>query len=297
MTGPRAFRPRTAAAAAPVALPRVSAVALLLAGMLCLPGCLTRTAGPQLPYVKPAYSVPQVNPVPAQIASHVQQMEQELARLKDGMERLQAAGGDEKTVRDLQNRVSFIEQHLGIEGPPQPRQQKVSAAYPEQPAQRHARPQGPPASPPTAHVSPSEEFSPNAAVEIRDQPLPPDEQAYRAAYAAFRNGTLDQSVEMFEYFLVKNPKSQLASSAVYWIGEARFAQGRFDEAVLQFDRVIKEFPGSKKELSALLKQVQAFEKMNDPRSARIIFQKILSDFPHTAQARIAGGRLKALPAE
>jgi tol-pal system protein YbgF len=276
---------------------RARAAVVLLAGMLSLPGCLTRTAGPQLPYVRPAYSVPQVNPVPAQIASHVQEMEQELARLRDGIERLQNSGGDQKGIRDLQSRVSFIEQHLGIEKPPPPKEQKVSAVYPESPAQRHSRQQPPAAAQPDAQGGSPEEFSPSAPVEIRDKPLPPDEQSYRAAYAAFRNGSLDQSVEMFEDFLVRNPKSQLAANGVYWIGEARFAQGRFDEAVLQFDRVIKEFPGSKKELSALLKQGQAFEKMNDPRSARIIFQKILSDFPHTAQARIAGGRLKVLPAE
>ncbi len=273
------------------------ATTLLIVGILCLPGCLSRTVGPQLPYVKPAYSVPQVNPVPAQIASHVQEMEQELARLRDGIERLQVSGGDQKSVRNLQDRVSFIEQQLGIERPPQPQDQKVSAVYPEQPAQRQSRPQSPAGGPPITPAGSPQEAPPTPPVEIRDTPLAPDEQAYRAAYSAFRSGSLDQSVGMFEEFLAKNPKSQLAPNAAYWIGEARFAQGRFDEAVLQFDRVIKEFPGSKKELSALLKQGQAFEKMNDPRSARIIFQRILSDYPHTAQARIAGGKLKALPAE
>jgi len=73
------------------------------------------------------------------------------------------------------------------------------------------------------------------------------------------------------------------------------ARGRFDEAVLQFDRVIKEHPGSKKELSALLKQGEAFAKMGEPRSARIIFRKLVTDHPHTAQARVAAAKLKSLP--
>ena len=61
--------------------------------------------------------------------------------------------------------------------------------------------------------------------------------------------------------------------------------------------MLKEFPGSKKELDARLKQGQSFEKMGDRKSARIIFQKLVNDSPHTAQARIAAGRLKALPQE
>ncbi len=82
---------------------------------------------------------------------------------------------------------------------------------------------------------------------------------------------------------------------MYWIGEARFAAGRYDEAVLQFDRVIKEFPGSRKEVNALLKQGLAFEKMGDRSSAKIIFRKLVQEKPHTPQARIAASRLKSLP--
>ena len=122
-----------------------------------------------------------------------------------------------------------------------------------------------------------------------------EEKAFKEAYSLLKRSP-EEAIRLFEGFLKKYPKSPLAPDSVYWMAEARFAQSRFDEAVLLFDRVIKEYPGSKKELNALLKQGEAFEKMGDTRSAAIVFEKLVRNYPHTAQARLAGARLKSLPA-
>jgi len=223
-------------------------------------------------------------------------MENELHRLRDRIERLQASGSDGTAVRGLQDRVSFIEKQLGIEPIPQSPDRRPMQPAVQPPMEPSGAPQMGPGTaqpPPGRAATRAPAPPPPPPVEIRNTPLAPDEQAYRDAYSAFRAGSLDQSIAMFEEFLKKYPKSPLASDAIYWIGETRFAHGRFDEAVLQFDRVIKEFPGSKKEVSALLKQGQCFEKMKDQRSARIIFEKLVAEYPHTAQARIAAAALKS----
>ena len=268
------------------------AVAVIILG--CLSGCLTRTAtGPQLPYVQPANVVPHADPAPLQVASRMQEIELELQRLRDQLERLQASGAEENAIRNLQERVAFIERQLGMEarvqGPaataPVPSSMQPGQGRPDQPLPEHG----------VATAAPDNRQQP--PLGIRSTPLSPEEQAYREAYAAFRSGSLDQAVQMFDDFLKRNPKSEFAPSAVYWVGEARFAQGRFDEAVLQFDRVLKEFPGSKNVINSLLKQGESFEKMGETRSARVIFEKIVSDYPHTAQGRLASGKLKSLPLE
>jgi len=267
----------------------------ILAVAPSMTGCLSRSAGPSLPYVKPANSVPYVDPGPMQIASRVQDMEAEIQRLREMIERLQVSGGNEQAIRNLQERVTLIERRLGVapaaQGNVQPQPQwAAEARLPnQQPPQIDGSPNGqvPPPAVPDA----------SAPVEIRNTPIVPEEKAYRAAYAAFRSGSLDQAVALFDDFLTRHPRSQYAADAIYWIGEVRFGQGRFEEAVLQYDRVIKEFPGSKKELSALLKQGQAFEKMGDGKSAKIIFNKIVSEYPHTAQARSAAMKLKNPHAE
>jgi tol-pal system protein YbgF len=249
--------------------------------------------------VQPAQSVPHVDPVQIQTVSRIQDMEVEMQRLREMIERAQAAGGNDQTVRNLQDRVAFIERQLGIETassqrPPAPRAAQAGPAGPE--AMASAQPQQPVFPPQEArHPAGGAPVPPNAPVDLRSAPLPPDEQLYREAYGAYKSGNMDQAVALFEDLLRKFPKSTFASDAVYWSGESRFAQGRYDEAVLMYDRVLKEFPGSKKELNALLKQGQAFEKMGDPKSARIIFQKIVTEHPHTVQARLASNKMKSLP--
>lgn len=290
---------------------RVIAATAVVGAVFLLSGCLTRQpAGPSLPYVRPANSVPMNDPAALHIASRVESMEAEMRRLRDMIERGGMAGVDDGRLRGLHDRVAFIERQLGIElperavVPPNPLLPgQLQGQVPQQiPEAGRSRAEGiPPGAPqmglpPAGHPQNAVDQG-GRPVEIRNDPLGSEEQEYRRAHAAFRKGAMEQAIQGFESFLKQYPKSRLAGSAVYWIGEGLFAQGRFDEAVLQFDRVIKEFPGSNKEVSALLKQGQSFEKMGDSRSARIIFEKIIKDYPHTAQARIAGGRLKSLPAQ
>ncbi|MDQ1238164.1 MAG: hypothetical protein QG577_349 [Thermodesulfobacteriota bacterium] len=266
-----------------------------LVAVLVFPsGCLTRQGDPSLPYVKPANSYGAMEPAPgsAHLAARILEMEQEVQKLRDLLERQQAAGVGESQLKHLQERVAFIERQLGIE----PNVSLNPRTPSPQPGQSAAgQPQGTLDQPKNERVASSGTQSSQQPLELVNPPQNPEEKAYRDAYAAYKNGDFDQAVRLFEAFLAKFPKSELSQNAVYWMGETRFAQGRFDEAVLQFDRVIKEFPGSKKELNSLLRQAQAFEKMGDNRSARIIFQKILTDHPHSAQARIATTRLKSLP--
>jgi tol-pal system protein YbgF len=231
------------------------------------------------------------------MSARLQDLEVEMQRLRDMVERLRAqpAAGNQEAIAKLQERVAFIERQLGLDtatdtGPQNPPQQPPAAKAQTEP--RRANRIEAPAAPPVPGV----EGEP--PVQIVDNHAPSaEEQEYRQAYNALKRGASDESVGLFEDFLKKYPKSPLASDAIYWIGEARYASGRYDEAVLQFDRVIKEFPGSRKELSALLKQGLAFEKMGDPRSAKIIYQKLMKEKPHTPQARMAANKMKSLPAD
>lgn len=271
---------------------RLALIPVIALAALSISGCLARNTGPTLPYVRPAQSVPATDPTAIRFASRVEEMEGEIQRLRGSIEQLGATGGNEPVIRNLQDRVAAIERQLGMHpsrnpsGIPQP----VLPAEPR--AQAPLQPQGPPAGTLAAPVPADQSAAP---LEIQNDPVGADEGMYRDAYAMYKNKSYDQAANLFEDMLKQHPQSQLAADATYWIGEARLGQGHFEEAVLQFDRVIKDFPGSKKELSALLKQGQAFEKMGDPKSARIIYQQLVSQNPHTAQGRLAAGRLKSLP--
>jgi len=224
---------------------KVWTLMLTLAVSAALSGCVTRTANPPLPYIKPAYNVPEEDPGRVRIASRMEDMEGEMQRLRATIERLQASGGSAKVIADLQDRVAFIERHLGIEPPAaQPRIEPPRGGTPPPVGRPQVR--DVPAPPPTDSPPVAPQPDPIQRVEIRNQPIPEDEKAFRDAYLLFRNGSFKEAVPSFEEFLKKYPKSPNAPDAVYWAGEALFNQGRYDEAVLQFDRVLKEYSGSKK---------------------------------------------------
>ncbi len=255
-------------------------------------GCLTRTSNPTLPYVQPAHSSASQEQAAGQVASRLQDIETEMQRLRDKLERLQSGNPDDRNIRELSDRVNHLEKQIGVETA---RRSSSMDSFPNPAgsggvaARAPQKEENPTKKSPMANLDNSDDIG-----ELRNPATTPDEKAYRQAYSTFKKGALEQAVTQFEDFLKKNPKSQFAPSAIYWLGEVRLEQGRFDEAVLQFDRVIKEYPGSKKELSALFKQGQAFEKMGDSKSAKIIFQKIVKDNPHTTQGRLSASRLKTL---
>ncbi len=93
---------------------RLSLLAMALALSLSLAGCLARTANPTLPYVQPAQSVPVTDPTAVHMASRIDEMDGEIQRLREMIERQQAAGGNEQVIRNLQERVSAIEKQLGM---------------------------------------------------------------------------------------------------------------------------------------------------------------------------------------
>ncbi len=278
---------------------RPRAVAILTAAVaMMIGGCLTRTNNPPLPYVKPAQSVPQQDQAKLHLAARLQEIDQEIARLHGIVERLQAEGDPSAALRNLEQRVALIERQLGIE-PPAPASEFTPAPSQEQtappvPPAQPAPPANQPPAPPAVQQPAPQQHAPDQRVEIRNKPLPTDEQSYRRAYALVRSGSTSEALPLLREFVTQYPKSRYVPDALYWIGDALFEEGRYDEAVLQFDRVVKEHPGSKKELSALLKLGQSFAKMGDPQSSRIIYEKLLKEHPHSAQARHAKTLLKEL---
>lgn len=277
---------------------------IILAAMLCC-GCLSRTSGTQFPYIKPADSVPQVDPARVRLVSRMEGLEMELQNLRNMVERLQSIEGNLASVKDLERRIAFIEKQLGIESSPAPAPLSADPGRaeplvePSRDAAGHQEStpmlQGPGAGE-SGGASP-DSLGSDQIIEVTSPELSEDAVAYKQAYDVLTKGADAKAARLFKGFLEKHPDSEYAADANYWLGEALFNQGLYDESVLQFDKTIKEHPGFKKEPNALLKQGKAFEKMGDEKSARVIYEKLVEKYPHTPQARLARKRIEAIKPE
>jgi tol-pal system protein YbgF len=131
-----------------------------------------------------------------------------------------------------------------------------------------------------------------APQEAKSEPIPDAEnQEYRQAYDALRNGRTTQSIEAFNAFLNKYPSSQLAGNAQYWLGEAYRVNQDADSARKAFNKVIETYPNSAKVPDALLKLGYVEFDLNNMARAREHLTNVTANFPNTTAARLASKKL------
>ena len=135
---------------------------------------------------------------------------------------------------------------------------------------------------PPAAVAPA----PTAAVAPVTVPVPPvaaaaparpgagpadataEQRAYDAALDLFKSGNFGGAVGAFTAFTKTYPKSPLAPSAQYWIGNAHFAQRDYRGAITAQRQLVATYPDSQKVPDALLNIATAQFELGDGAAAR-----------------------------
>ncbi len=123
------------------------------------------------------------------------------------------------------------------------------------------------------------------------------QQAYGRAFDALKAGQYPQAIKGFQAFLVSYPRGALSDNAQYWLGEAFYVTRDYDQALAAFTRVSKEWPDSRKLPDALVKQGFALFELKRLAEARTVLNDVSTRFPGTEAARLAGERLKRIPAD
>lgn len=124
---------------------------------------------------------------------------------------------------------------------------------------------------------------------------PADKTDERSVYDhAFQTLLQDpkEAIPEFRDFLKDYPKSPLAPSAQYWIGEALYAEKDYKAASEAFLTVLKEYKDSDKAADAALKLGFCFYELKDWEKARKTLEDVITFFPKNAEtAKLAQERL------
>lgn len=121
---------------------------------------------------------------------------------------------------------------------------------------------------------------------------PPFEETYKDAYDTFEKKDYKTARDKFQKYLEQYPDSKYAENAAYWIGESYYSEKKYERAIVVFDDVVKKYPNGAKVPAALLKQGMAFSALGDNKSAKAIFNKLVSSHPKSEQAEVAKKKLK-----
>jgi len=100
-------------------------------------------------------------------------------------------------------------------------------------------------------------------------------------------------MKFFLYHVKNFPKSSMADNSLFWIGEIHYKKGDYKRAIIEYQNVIEKYPSGNKVPAAYLKQGLAFYNIDSKENARIIFEKLISNFPLSNEALIAKKKLKS----
>lgn len=228
----------------------------------------------------------------------------EVEELRHRLDRVaKARSAASPQLRTLEDRVAALERQVTVkpeEPPPSPPMVMLPPTPPRTP-ESGLPPVGaeapqiaavPPSPPPPPPPPPSLALPAEDEVSLAKEPLEAQEE-YRAAWQALSDQQYDKAIQQFRTFQRKNPTSEMADDAQYWIGESYFTRRDYNRAILEFNDVLKYRKGDKVS-AALLRQSQAFVEIGDKTDARLILQKLINDYPNSRQAKEARERLQSL---
>ena len=185
------------------------------------------------------------------------EMQRITSRQNEQERALQEIRGNADRVKEIEKRVAAIEERIG----------KLSAAAPV------------PAAVP----------APESAPEWKSP-----EEMYEVAVGQVKGGNPKKGRETLSAFAAKHPDHKLLPNALYWKGEAFYAEKDFENAILSFQDVVDKYPGEDKASDAMYKQGLSFLSLNDNNNARVLLELVQTKYPKSKAAEMAKKKLKEI---
>ena len=138
--------------------------------------------------------------------------------------------------------------------------------------------------------SPSSSVNPSAAATGATT-VATEQRAYDAALDQFKRGDFQGAITGFTALVKTYPKSALAPSAQYWIGNAHFARKDYKAAIASQRQLLLAWPDSPKVPDALLNVASAQAELGDNAAARRTLEELIGKFPQSDAAAKAKQRL------
>ncbi len=114
------------------------------------------------------------------------------------------------------------------------------------------------------------------------------------AMGQYKGKRYTEAYKTFEQVLSQNPKGDTAAETLFFMGESLYARGEYDLAILDYQKVISNHAQHRRTPGALLKQGMSFEKLTDLETAKIIYKKLIAEYPDSAEAESAQQQLNTL---
>ena len=110
---------------------------------------------------------------------------------------------------------------------------------------------------------------------------------YDRVMEEFKHGDYEAALAGFRLFIELHRQSALAANAQYWIGECQYRLGRYKDALNSFYNVGTYNPVSPKLAASAFKIGQTYSRLGESERARLMFDRVLDQYPNGAEAELA----------
>lgn len=118
-----------------------------------------------------------------------------------------------------------------------------------------------------------------------------EKQEYDAALAVFRSGDFNAAQSSFANFIKRHPRSTLAPSALFWLGNAQYATRNYKEAIANFRSLLTAAPSHARAPEAMLSIANCQTELKDARGAKATLESLVKTYPQSEAAQAARDRL------
>jgi tol-pal system protein YbgF len=136
---------------------------------------------------------------------------------------------------------------------------------------------------------------PESSKDIKKEATKPKDAGvkdlYLAGYKLFKEGKTSEARNKFTSLLDKHPENEYSDNARFWVGETYYKEKHFEDAILAYQELFNKNPKSDKVPGAMLKQALAFYAIKDPKTGKIMMEKLIEKYPDSEQARLAKKKL------
>ncbi|MEK7235329.1 MAG: tol-pal system protein YbgF [Nitrospirota bacterium] len=110
---------------------------------------------------------------------------------------------------------------------------------------------------------------------------------YDRVMEEFKHRDYEAALAGFRFFLELHGQSSLAANAQYWAGECQYRMGRYKEALKSFYHIVSYYPLSPKLTASTLKIGQTYTRLKDHEKARMMYERVVDQYPESAEAELA----------
>lgn len=107
---------------------------------------------------------------------------------------------------------------------------------------------------------------------------------YQVGYNHMLAGDYALAEQVFADYVASNPEDPRASDAMFWLGEAQYSQGRYQESAKTFLDAHKQYPQADKGADTLLKLGMSLAKLDNRETACATLREVLIRYPGASAA-------------